>query len=257
MVCTPHLGAATLEAQENVAIQIAKQMSAYLLTGAVENALNMPSVSAAEARVMAPWIALAGYLGAFVGQMTHEPIRRVNLLCDGSAARMNAEALRCAFLAGLLKHAGQDVNLVSAPLIARERGIHLSMTHQDKSGVFDGYVQAVVQTQSRERAIAGTVFSDGKPRFIQIKGIGLDAEIYHHMLYTTNRDVPGIIGVLGQTLGAHGVNIANFTLGRAAAGGEAIALLALDEAAPAEVCARLVESGLFSQVTPLVFDVGG
>jgi D-3-phosphoglycerate dehydrogenase len=147
------------------------------------------------------------------------------------------------------------VNLVSAQVIAKERGVQISTTSQDKSGAFDGYVKVSVVTDKRERSIAGTVFSDGKPRFIQIKGINIDAEVGAHMLYTTNEDVPGIIGALGQTMGENGVNIANFTLGRAEAGGEAIALLYVDDQVPAEARAKLAETGLFNQIKPLQFDV--
>jgi D-3-phosphoglycerate dehydrogenase / 2-oxoglutarate reductase len=255
VVCTPHLGAATTEAQENVAIQVAEQMSDYLLTGAVSNALNMPSVTAEEAKVMGPWIALAGHLGAFVGQMTDEPIKAINILYDGTVSEMNLEALNCSVVAGIMKKANPDVNMVSAPVIAKERGIKISTTNQDKSGAFDGYVKVTVVTDKRERSIAGTVFSDGKPRFIQIKGINIDAEIGANMLYTTNEDVPGIIGLLGKTMGENGVNIANFTLGRAAAGGEAIALLYVDEPVDSSVTNLLEASNLFTQVKPLAFDV--
>ncbi|SDC65567.1 phosphoglycerate dehydrogenase [Ruegeria marina] len=255
VVCTPHLGAATTEAQENVALQVAEQMANYLLTGAVENALNMPSVTAEEAKVMGPWIALAGHLGSFVGQMTDEPIKAINILYDGVAASMNLAALNCATVAGIMKRSNPDVNMVSAPVVARERGIQISTTNQDKSGAFDGYVKVTVVTDKRERSVAGTVFSDGKPRFIQIKGINVDAEIGAHMLYTTNEDVPGIIGTLGRTMGDHGVNIANFTLGRSGPGGEAIALLYVDEPVPAEARAKLAETGLFNQIKPLEFDV--
>lgn len=255
VVCTPHLGAATTEAQENVALQVAEQMSDYLLTGAVSNALNMPSVTAEEAKVMGPWVKLAGHLGAFIGQMTDEPIKAINILYDGTVADMNLEALNCAAIAGIMKKANPDVNMVSAPVIAKERGIKLSTTNQDKSGAFDGYIKLTVVTDKRERSIAGTVFSDGKPRFIQIKGINIDAEIGANMLYTTNEDVPGIIGTLGQTMGENGVNIANFTLGRAAAGGEAIALLYVDAPVPAPVLDKLCQTGMFQQVKPLAFDV--
>ncbi len=255
VVCTPHLGAATTEAQENVALQVAEQMSDYLLTGAVTNALNMPSVTAEEAKVMGPWVKLAGHLGAFIGQMTDEPIKAINILYDGTVAEMNLEALNCATVAGIMKKANPDVNLVSAPVIAKERGIKISTTNQDKSGAFDGYIKVTVKTSERERSIAGTVFSDGKPRFIQIKGINIDAEIGAHMLYTTNEDVPGIIGALGQTMGENGVNIANFTLGRSDKGGEAIALLYVDEEVPAPVREKLSATGLFRQIKPLVFDV--
>jgi D-3-phosphoglycerate dehydrogenase len=255
VVCTPHLGAATTEAQENVALQVAEQMSDYLLTGAVSNALNMPSVTAEEAAVMGPWVKLAGHLGAFIGQMTDEPIKAINILYDGTVADMNLEALNCSVVAGIMKRANPDVNMVSAPVVAREKGIQISTTNQDKSGVFDGYVKVTVVTEKRERSVAGTVFSDGKPRFIQIKGIQIDAEIGAHMLYTTNEDVPGIIGTLGQTMGENGVNIANFTLGRAAAKGEAIALLYVDDEVPVPVIEQLNQTGMFTQVKLLHFDV--
>ena len=255
VVCTPHLGAATTEAQENVALQVAEQMSDYLLTGAVQNALNMPSVTAEEAKVMGPWIQLAGHLGSFIGQMTDEPIKAINILYDGVAAEMNLEALNCSVVAGIMKSANPEVNMVSAPVIAKERGIKISTTNQDKSGAFEGYIKLTVVTDTRERSIAGTVFSDGKPRFIQIKGINIDAEIGAHMVYTTNEDSPGIIGTLGRTMGEGGVNIANFTLGRTKPGGEAIALLYVDAELPDEVAKKLKETGLFRQVRPLSFDV--
>lgn len=255
VVCTPHLGAATTEAQENVALQVAEQMANYLLTGAVENALNMPSVTAEEAKIMGPWIKLADHLGSFIGQMTDEPIQAINILYDGTVSEMNLDALNCSAIAGIMKRVNPDVNMVSAPLIAKERGIKISTTNQAKSGAFDGYVKLTVVTSERERSIAGTVFSDGKPRFIQIKGINIDAEIGAHMIYTTNEDVPGIIGTLGMTMGENKVNIANFTLGRSAAKGEAIALLYVDEPVPANVVDKLKATGLFRQVKPLQFDV--
>ena len=255
VVCTPHLGAATTEAQENVAVQVAEQMSDYLLTGAVTNALNMPSVTAEEAKTMGPWLALAGHLGAFIGQMTSEPIKAINILYDGAVVSMNLAALNCGVVAGIMKAGNPDVNMVSAPVIAEERGIKISTTNQNKSGVFDAYIKVTVVTQTRERSVAGTVFSDGKPRFIQIKGINVDAEIGRHMLYTTNNDVPGIIGILGSTMGANGVNIANFTLGRATEGGQAIALLYVDAPVSDAVLADLQQTGKFSQVSRLEFDV--
>jgi len=256
VVCTPHLGAATTEAQENVAIQVAEQMSDYLLTGAVSNALNMPSVTAEEAKVMGPWIDLAGYLGSFIGQMTDEPIKAINILYDGVVSEMNLAALTSAAVAGIMKSVNPEVNMVSAPVIAKERGVKISTTHQDKSGVFAGYIKLTVVTDQHERSIGGTVFSDRKPRFIQIKGINIDADIGRHMLYTSNKDEPGIIGTLGRVLGDAGVNIANFTLGRAAAGGQAIALLYVDAAITADVIAALQATGKYQQIRALEFDLG-
>jgi D-3-phosphoglycerate dehydrogenase / 2-oxoglutarate reductase len=255
VVVTPHLGASTTEAQENVALQVAEQMADYLLTGAVTNALNMPSITAEEAKVMGPWVKLAGHLGAFIGQMTDEPIKAINILYNGQVAEMNVAALNAAVIAGVMKATNPDVNMVSAPIFAKDRGIDVSTTTQGKTGVFDSYVKVTVVTSRRERSIAGTVFSDGKPRFIQIKGITIDAEIGRHMLYTTNEDVPGIIGALGNTMGDNGVNIANFTLGRSERGRDAIALLYVDDPIPAPVLDKLRATGLFKSVRPLEFDV--
>jgi D-3-phosphoglycerate dehydrogenase len=255
VVVTPHLGASTTEAQENVALQVAEQMSDYLLTGAVANALNMPSVTAEEAAVMGPWIRLATHLGSFAGQLTDEPIKAVNILYDGAVTQMNTAALNAAAIAGVMQASNPEVNMVSAPVVAKERGIKVSTTTQGKSGVFDAYIKLTVVTDERERSIAGTVFSDGKPRFIQIKGITIDAEIGRHMLYTTNEDVPGIIGILGQTMGEGGVNIANFTLGRSSRGRDAIAILYVDDPIPEPVLKKLRDTGLFKQVRPLEFDI--
>ena len=255
VVVTPHLGASTTEAQENVALQVAEQMSDYLLNGAVQNALNMPSVTAEEAKVMGPWVKLAGHLGAFIGQLTDEPIRALNILYNGHVAQMNVPALNAAAIAGVMKALNPEVNMVSAPILAKERGIDVSTTTQGKTGVFDAYIKITVVTADRERSLAGTVFSDGKPRFIQIKGITIDAEIGRHMLYTTNEDVPGIIGALGQTMGENGVNIANFTLGRSDRGKDAIALLYVDDPIPQTVIDKLGATGLFQSIRPLEFDV--
>ena len=168
---------------------------------------------------------------------------------------MNLAALDCAVVAGIMRRRNPDVNMVSAPVIAKENGIRISQTKQDQSGAFEGYIKVTVVTAERERSIGGTVFSDGKPRFIQIKGINIDAEIGANMVYTTNEDVPGIIGALGQTMGENGVNIANFTLGRTTAKGEAIALLYVDDPVPEAVLDKLRATGLFQQVKALEFDV--
>ncbi len=255
VVCTPHLGASTSEAQENVAVQVAEQMSDYLLTGAVTNALNMPSVTAEEAKTMGPWLDLAGHLGAFVGQMTQEPIKAINILYDGAVSEMNLSALDCAAIAGIMRATNPDVNMVSAPVIAKDRGVMISKTTQEKSGAFDAYIKLTVVTDTRERSIAGTVFSDGKPRFIQIKGIQIDAEIGEHMLYTTNKDVPRVIGTLGEILGDNEVNIANFTLGRKNVGGDAIALLYLDNPICEKTIDELQDTGLFQSINPLEFSI--
>ncbi len=230
VICTPHLGAATEEAQENVAIQVAEQMSDYLLTGAVTNALNMPSISAEEAPRLRPFVALAEQLGSFAGQLTESSLTGLSIEYAGQVGEMNKRALTSALLAGLFRPMLAEVNMVSAPVMARERGIAIDETTRDARGAYDTYIRLSVQTERQERSVAGTVFSDGKPRIIQVKGINMEAELGPHMLYITNFDKPGFIGALGTTLGDAGVNIATFHLGRQKEGGDAIALVEIDEA---------------------------
>ena len=255
VVATPHLGASTTEAQENVALQVAEQMADYLVKGAVTNAINMPSITAEEAPRLKPFVKLAEVLGAFVGQVTEEPIQAVEILFDGATAQMNTRALISAALAGLIRPQVSDVNMVSAPVMVKERGIIVSEIKRDKSGVFDGYIKLTVTTASQTRSIAGTCFSDGKPRFIQIKGINLDAEVGEHMVYTTNADAPGIIGLLGTVCGKNNVNIANFQLGRDRPGGDAIALLYLDAPFPEKVLEEVRAHPTIESAKPLRFDV--
>jgi D-3-phosphoglycerate dehydrogenase len=239
VVCTPHLGAATSEAQENVAIQIAEQMSDYLLTGAVRNALNMPSITAEEAPRLTPFVKLAEQLGSFAGQLTESGVKEVRLEYEGAVAEMNTRALTSAALAGFLQPQLQSVNMVSAPAYAKERGIRVAETRREQHGAYESYIRFSVVTERQERSVAGTVFSDGKPRIIQIKGINMEAELGPHMLYVTNRDRPGFIGRLGTLLGDRGHNIATFHLGRQAPGGDAIALVEVDGDVPDDLLAAV------------------
>ncbi|HWT29707.1 MAG TPA: phosphoglycerate dehydrogenase [Propylenella sp.] len=239
VVCTPHLGASTTEAQENVAIQIAEQMADYLTTGAVRNALNMPSITAEEAPRLTPFVKLAEQLGSFAGQLTETGATGIRLEYEGAVADMNTRALTAAALAGFLQPQLQTVNMVSAPAYAKERGIRVEETRREQHGAYESYIRLTVATERQERSVAGTVFSDGKPRIIQIKGINMEAELGPHMLYVTNRDKPGFIGRLGTLLGERGHNIATFHLGRQAAGGDAIALVEIDGDVPNETLAAI------------------
>ena len=230
VVCTPHLGAATTEAQENVALHVAEQMSDYLINGAISNAINAPSVTAEEAPVLKPWIELAEMLGSFAGQVTEHAITEIEIEFVGKVGALNLKPLVSSLTAALMMPlVGKDgVNMVSAPIVARERGIKITEVRKDEQGAFGSYMRLTVTSETQTRSVAGTIYSDGKPRFIQIKGIGLEAEPQPYMLYTTNSDLPGYIGALGTTLGALGVNIATFALGRVVRDGEAIALLGVD-----------------------------
>ncbi len=239
VVCTPHLGASTSEAQENVAVQVAEQMADYLIQGAVSNALNMPSITAEEAPRLRPFVQLAEALGSFAGQLTETTLLGVRIEYAGDVADMNTKALTSALLSGLLRPILTEVNMVNAPVVANERGIEVDEVRQSRRGIYETYIRLTVRTERQERAVAGTVFSDGKPRIIQIKDISLDASFGPHMLYVTNKDKPGFIGRLGTLLGQCNVNIATFNLGRSAPGQDAIALIEVDEAISDEVLERV------------------
>jgi D-3-phosphoglycerate dehydrogenase len=228
VICTPHLGASTTEAQENVALQVAEQISAYLMTGEITNALNFPSISAEEAPRLTPWVKLAETLGSFAGQLTETAIKGIRLEFEGAVAQLNTKPMIAAAINGVLKPSLGDINMVSAPQIAKDRGITVETTNRDQQGAYEGYIRLTVITERQERGVAGTLFASGKPRIIQVKGINMEAELTPSMLYVTNEDRPGHIGRLGTLLGNLGINIANFNLGRAEVGGDAIALLSID-----------------------------
>ncbi|MBI3678489.1 MAG: ACT domain-containing protein, partial [Proteobacteria bacterium] len=254
VIATPHLGASTAEAQENVALQVAEQISDYLLTGAITNALNMPSISAAEAQKVRPWITLAEKLGLFAGQLVDTSISAVEILYEGNASELNTRALTQATLAGILKPALSDVNMVNAPIVAKERGIKVSETRRPQQGAYEGYIKITVTLASGStRRVAGTVFSDGRPRLIQVKDINLDAEFAPHMLYVVNEDKPGFIGKLGTILGEAKVNIASFALGRSAPGADAIALVEVDGGVNEGVLGQIRKLALVKQATALAF----
>jgi len=253
VVATPHLGASTGEAQENVALQVAEQMADYLISGAVSNALNMPSISADEAPRLRPFIAVAEKLGSFAGQLTDEPVTGIIIEYAGEVGEMNTRALTSAALSGVLQPMLGTVNMVSAPVVARERGIKVDEVKQTQRGAYETYIRLTVKTSHLERSVAGTVFSDGKARLIQIKGIDMEAEFGPHMLYVTNEDRPGFIGAIGTILGNAGVNIATFNLGRKAQGGEAICLVSIDEAPPSDVLQAVSKLPQVKQAKPLAF----
>lgn len=229
VICTPHLGASTTEAQENVALQVAEQISAYLMTGEITNALNFPSISAEEAPRLTPFVKLAEVLGSFAGQLTETSINGVRIEYEGDVAELNTRPMTAAALTGILTPLlGEGVNMVSAPAQAKERGMNVEVVTREQQGAYDNFMRVTVMTERQERGVAGTLFAGGKPRIIEVKDINLDAEITPAMLYITNEDKPGFIGRLGTLLGELKINIANFNLGRAERGGDAIALVSVD-----------------------------
>jgi D-3-phosphoglycerate dehydrogenase len=256
VVCTPHLGAATLEAQENVALQVAEQMSDFLLTGAVANAINMPSVSAEDAPRLKPYMELCRLLGQFAGQLTHASdgtLRSVSVEYEGHAAALNHRPLSAAVLAGLLTPLMAGVNMVNAPVVARDRGLDVAETVHDRPSEYLTLVRVTVATDKMTRSVAGTLFAGAHPRLVEVKGIKVEADFGRHMLYVTNQDKPGFIGRFGATLAGAGINIATFHLGRAAQGGDAICLVSVDEQVPEDVLAMVRTLPLVVQATALNF----
>ena len=253
VICTPHLGASTSEAQENVALQIAEQMSDYLLRGAISNAVNFPSITAEEAPRLKPFIALAEKLGSFAGQLTETGIKGVQITYEGTVAQMKTKALTSAAVAGLLRPMLQDINVVSATLVAKERGIVVEETTREAEGDYESLITVTVVTEKQSRAVSGTVFADGRPRIVNIKGIRMDAEFGPSMIYITNLDKPGFIGKFSSMLGDAGINIATFHVGREAPGGNAVALIEVDGEVPPEVLAKVQALPQVQSAKPLKF----
>ncbi|MFD2676034.1 phosphoglycerate dehydrogenase [Camelimonas lactis] len=253
VVCTPHLGAATTEAQENVALQVAEQMSDYLLRGAIQNAVNFPSITAEEAPKLKPFIELAEKLGSFAGQLTETGLKSVHITYEGAVAGLKVKALTASAIAGLLRPMLQDVNVVSAPSIARERGVVIEETIREAEGEYDALITLSVTTDTQTRSVAGTVFAGGRPRIVAIKEIKVDAELAPSMLYVSNEDKPGFIGRFASILGEAGVNIATFALGRDRPGGSAIALVEVDGVVPEKAIAAVKDIAGVKQVKSLSF----
>jgi len=241
LIATPHLGASTSEAQENVALQIAEQMADYLMTGAVVNALNMPSLSAEDAARLKPYLKLADELGSFAGQLTDVGLSSVEIAYSGHAAELNVKPLTAIALTALLRPQLQTVNMVNVPVICKERNITISETRSTNESDYHTLIRLTVTAGNKQRSVSGTLFGGDKPRIVEIEAIPMEAELGPTMLFVRNLDKPGFIGSLGRTLGEAGINIATFHLGRKAAGKDAICLVQvdqeLDEAVLAHVCA--------------------
>ncbi|WP_394730986.1 phosphoglycerate dehydrogenase [Altererythrobacter sp. GH1-8] len=252
-ICTPHLGASTTEAQVNVALQVAEQLSDYLVNGGVTNALNMPSLSAEEAPKLKPYMALAEKLGSLVGQLAHGNLTKISIEREGAAAELNGKPITGAVLAGFMRRYSDSVNMVNAPYLAKERGLDVSEVRHDREGAFNTLVRVTVETSTGPRSVAGTLFGSGAPRLVEIFGIGIEAELDGHMLYVVNDDKPGFIGRIGTLLGENGINIGTFNLGRREAGGEAVLLLSLDDKIPADVIAQAEKVEGVKLVTALNF----
>ncbi|MGL4324812.1 MAG: phosphoglycerate dehydrogenase [Beijerinckiaceae bacterium] len=239
VVCTPHLGAATTEAQENVALQVAEQMSDYLLRGAITNAVNFPSITAEEAPRLKPFVSLAEKLGSFLGQLTEGNVKGVRIEYIGAVANLNIRALTAAAVKGALQPFMPEINMVNAPLIAKDRGILVEEVKSSATGNTESLIRITVDASDMARHASGTVYQDGKPRIVEIRGIAMDTEFAPYMIYVRNADKPGFVGKFGTLLGEAGVNIGTFDMGRETPGGNAISFVAVDVPVSTELLARI------------------
>lgn len=238
VVCTPHLGASTTEAQENVAIQIAEQIADYLLVGAVSNALNMASVTAEEAPRLKPYISLAEHLGIMAGQIVEGPITGFEISLAGQVTELNPGPMTTAALAGVIRQQTEGVNLVNAETVAKDRGVEVTQSTTQSSKHYESTITVSVTIGDETLSFTGALFG-GEPRLVRVNDIRLEAGFTKNMLLVRNDDKPGFIGGLGSLLSDNGINIATFHLGRGEDDGSAIALVAADEAINDEVVAKI------------------
>jgi D-3-phosphoglycerate dehydrogenase / 2-oxoglutarate reductase len=235
VVLTPHLGASTVEAQVSVAREAAQLLIDYLTRGVVQYAVNMAAVDRTELEELRLYVDLARRLGLLHAQMCQGVLRRAVLSYRGEAARRGTRLITAAFAAGLLEfHLDQHVNIVNAELLARERGIEIVEQSSPKKGDFGTLMRAEVTTDKKTYIAAGTLFGNQFLRLVQLGPYGLDTFLDGVLLLFTHHDVPGLIGFIGTIFGKHQVNIAQMTVGRQLPGGEAIAVLNLDQLPPEE-----------------------
>jgi D-3-phosphoglycerate dehydrogenase len=240
VICTPHLGASTGEAQVNVAVAIAEQVADFLCRGIIQNAVNVPSLSPEVLQVLRPYLMLAEKLGALQAQLATDAPLEVAVQASGEVAERELRSLTAAVLRGLLGQLLESgVNYVNAPAIARERGIKVIESRGPETS---GYVNAItvqMRTPSRTLAVEGAVFGAGTVRVVKIDGFRMEAVPEGYILMLHNRDVPGVVGRVGTLLGERGINIAGIELGRERVGGMALSLIHIDEPAAREVLDEL------------------
>jgi len=250
VLCTPHLGASTDEAQELVAVEAAEIIVGYLLRNEVRHAVNMAPISAAEMADMKQYLQLAHRLGLLLAQLSKgRGLRAARILCRGEAATKKTKLITSSFAAGLLEAAlDENVNIVNAELIARERGIPITESTSSEPGNFSTMVSASVETDQGELSAAGTMFGNEFLRLVRLGNFHLEAYLDGLLLIYRHRDVPGVIGFIGTVFGKHKVNIADMALGREknVPGGSSIAVLHLDNEPSA---AALAEVGNHPEVT--------
>ncbi len=251
LILTPHLGASTSEAQENVAIQIAQQISDYLNHDVISNSINVSPISLEEAPKLKPFLDLCLKLGKLGGQVTEENIKKINIIFKGEVSLLNTKPLVSTLLSGIFSNKMESVNIINAVNVAKNKNIDVITSFQDKAENYTSEVFVEVISESSCFEYAGTYFAE-KPRIISIKKMKVEAEISSNMLYISNNDKPGFIGSLGTLLGDKNINIAFFSLGRTGQG-DAISIIELDQPITEELITLLEKLENVKKVKKLVF----
>jgi D-3-phosphoglycerate dehydrogenase len=248
VILTPHIAGSTNEAQEAVGHQIALQVKEYLKHGVIQNAVNVPSVSHEEYLTIKPYIVLAERLGSFLAQISGSSLEGISLSYTGHITESKTELIRNAAIKGILNVAVQDkANLVNAASLASERGLTVTEERKPKAstGGAGSVLSISIKTQEQTHVVKGAVLREDTPRLLHVDGIDIEAPLEQNLIYLRNQDVPGVIGKVGTILGKHGINIANFSLGRRAqepkpgASREAIAVVHVDGKVPDAVVSEL------------------
>jgi D-3-phosphoglycerate dehydrogenase len=247
VILTPHIGGSTHEAQEAVGVQIARQVREYLKNGVIQNAVNVPSVSAEEYAEMQPYIVLAERMGAFLAQISGGSIEEISLRYSGHIAEWKTELIRNAAIKGILNQTlEENANLVNAASLADLRGLRIHETHKAKasSGGAGSVLSLFLKSSTEEHMVKGAVLHGTAPRLVHIDDIDVEAPLERNLIFLRNNDVPGVIGKVGTILGEHQINIANFSLGRrsgetSSQPREAIAVVHVDSRVPEEVLRKL------------------
>ncbi|MBI3995724.1 MAG: phosphoglycerate dehydrogenase [Nitrospirae bacterium] len=240
VICTPHIGAATNEAQENVALAIAEQIADYLIRGVVRGAVNIPSVPAELLPKIQPYLALAEKLGAFLSQSHEGGVEQLTIEYRGEAAGLTTAPVTVAAIKGLLTPVLEEpVNYVNAPIVAKERGIEIKEIKSAEAGEFTSLVVLKVKARAGKASVSGTLYNRKDARIVEIDGLSLEVAPEGHMLMMINDDKPGVIGNIGRLLGDNRINISRMQLGREHAGGKAISVVGIDAPVPPELLGKL------------------
>jgi D-3-phosphoglycerate dehydrogenase len=255
VILTPHLGASTDEAQENVATAVAHQIADYLVNGTITNALNVPSVSGEILPKVQPYLELAEKLGSLVSQLADFAPKTVEIRYGGSVQELPLESMTISVLKGVLEPVlgVGAVNFVNAPVLAQDRGLKYNEVKSSKDEDYSNLIEVTLAANGEEMSVAGFIFEGREPRIIQLAGFSMEAIPEGIVLVLSNEDRPGVIGNLGSTLGTHGINIASMQIGRDKPGGQALSFLQIDDDPGPEVLAELAKLPHIKKVTKVKF----